>query len=79
MGVTVADLDGRLELVVADRGSNEVTILLNQATADGGFSWCREKRLNVETETEQGIGSVETAIVRSTKGGEERVAVRVSG
>ena len=36
VGVTVADLgNGRHDLVVADKGSNDVTILLNQATADG--------------------------------------------
>ena len=30
VGVTVADLNGRPDLVVADRGSNDVSILLNQ-------------------------------------------------
>ena len=36
VGITVANLNGRPDLVVADEGSNDVSILLN-VTADGGF------------------------------------------
>jgi hypothetical protein len=81
VGVTVADLgNGRLDLVVADRGSNDVTILLNQATADGGFTFVPGPRLNLKTATQQGIGPVATAIVPSPTGGPPRsLAVSVSG
>jgi FG-GAP-like repeat/FG-GAP repeat len=33
VGITVANLNGRPDLVIADRGSNDVTILLNEATS----------------------------------------------
>ena len=80
VGVTVADLgNGRLDLVVADRGSNDVTILLNQATADGGFTFVPGPRLNLKTATQQGIGPVATAIVPSPTGGPASLAVSVSG
>jgi hypothetical protein len=47
VSVTVADVngDGRPDLVVADNGSNDVTILLNQATAGGGFTLTQGLRL----------------------------------
>ena len=79
VGVTVADLNGRPDLVVADRGSNDVTILLNQATADGGFTFVPGPRLNLKTATQQGIGPVATAIVPSPTGGPASLAVSVSG
>ena len=56
VGVTVANLNGRPDLVVADRGSNDVTILLNQATADGSFTFVPGPRLNLKTATQQGSG-----------------------
>ena len=79
VGVTVADLNGRPDLVVADRGSNDVTILLNQATPDGGFTFVPGPRLNLKTATQQGIGPVATAIVPSPTGGPASLAVSVSG
>jgi hypothetical protein len=79
VGVTVTDLNGRPDLVVADRGSNDVTILLNQATADGGFTFVPGPRLNLKTATQQGIGPVATAIVPSPTGGPASLAVSVSG
>ena len=39
VGVTIASPNGRPDLVIANRGSNQVSILLNQATADGGFTF----------------------------------------
>ena len=79
VGVTVANLNGRLDLVIADRGSNDVTILLNQPTADGGFTFVQGQRLNLETATQQGIGPVATAIVPSPSGGPSSLAVSLSG
>ncbi len=81
VGVTVADLtgNGRLDLVVADKGSNDVTILLNEPTADGGFTFVQGPRLNLKTATQQGIGPVATAIVPSPTGGPASLAVSVSG
>ena len=79
VGVTVADLNGRPDLVVADRGSNDVTILLNQATADGGFTFVPGPRLNLKTAKQQGIGPVATAIVPSPSGGPSSLAVSLSG
>ena len=54
----MADLngDGRPDLVVADKGSNDVSILLNQATADGGFTFMPGPRLNLKTATRKGSG-----------------------
>ena len=79
VGVTVANLNGRPDLVIADKGSNDVTILLNQATADGGFTFVRGPRLNLKTATQQGIGPVATAIVPSPSGGPSSLAVSLSG
>src|SRR5208337_733696 len=79
VGVTVADLNGRPDLVVADRGSNDVTILLNEPMADGGFTFVQGPRLNLKTATQQGIGPVATAIVPSPTGGPASLVVSVSG
>ncbi len=38
VSITVANLTGRPDLVVTDEGSNEVSILLNEPTANGGFA-----------------------------------------
>ena len=78
VGVTVANLNGQPDLVVADRGSNDVSVLLNQATADG-FTFVPGPRLNLKTATQQGIGPVATAIVPSSTGGPPSLAVSVSG
>ena len=45
VGITVANLNGRPDLVVANQGSNDVSILLNVATADGGFTFVPGPRL----------------------------------
>ena len=79
VGVTVANLSGRPDLVVADRGSNDLTILLNEATAGGGFTFVPGPRLNLKTATQQGIGPVATAIVPSPNGGPASLAVSLSG
>ena len=93
VGVTVADLgNGRQDLVIADKGSNDVTILLNQ----GGFKFVPGPRLNLKSftppaigpvsptivplpSTQQGIGPVATAIVPSATGGPPSLAVSLSG
>ena len=80
VGVTVADLgNGRLDLVIANKGSNNVSILLNQPTADGGFTFVPGERLNLKTAKQQGIGPVATAIVPSPSGGPSSLAVSLSG
>ena len=80
VGVTLADLgNGRLDLVVADRGSNDVTILLNQATANGGFTFVPGPRLNLKTPTKQGIGPVATAVLKPPGGGPADLLVSNSG
>jgi hypothetical protein len=45
VSITVAALNGRPDLVVANQGSNDVSVLLNQATADGGFTFVAGPRL----------------------------------
>ncbi len=47
VGITVADVDGdgRLDLVVANEGSNDVSILLNEPTPGGGFNLVPGPRL----------------------------------
>ncbi len=56
-GITVADVngDGRLDLIVADKGSNDVTILLNEKVGNG-FTFVPGPRLQV------GIGPVATVV-----------------
>ncbi len=57
VGITVADVgNGRPDLVVANKGSNDVSILLNQPTADGGFTFTPGPRLKA------GAGPVSTAV-----------------
>ena len=58
VGITVADLTGALpDLVIADKGSNEVSILLNQSQPDGAISFSAGPRLN-----SGGIGPVSTIV-----------------
>jgi hypothetical protein len=45
VGITVADLNGRPDLVIANEGSNDVSILLNVATPAGGFTFVPGPRL----------------------------------
>ncbi len=58
VGITVADLTGSLpDLVIADEGSNQVSILLNQSTAGGAISFSAGPRLN-----SGGSGPVSTVV-----------------
>ncbi len=45
VSIAVANLTGRPDLVVANEGSNDVSILLNEATANGGFTFVPGPRL----------------------------------
>jgi hypothetical protein len=45
VSITVANLTGRPDLVIADQGSNDVAILLNEPTAKGGFTLVAGPRL----------------------------------
>jgi hypothetical protein len=56
VSITVANLNGRPDLVVANEGSNDVSILLNQATASGGFTFVPGPRL------QGGDGPTSTAV-----------------
>jgi hypothetical protein len=56
VSITVANLNGRPDLVVANEGSNDVSILLNQATASGGFTFVPGPRLQA------GLGPVATVV-----------------
>jgi hypothetical protein len=58
VSVTVADLtgNGRLDLIVANEGSNDVAILLNEPTAGGGFTFVTSERLQA------GFGPTLTAV-----------------
>ena len=58
VSVTVADVtgNGRLDLVVTDKGSNDVSILLNEPTANGGFTLMAGERLQA------GFGPTSTVV-----------------
>ena len=56
VGITVANLNGRPDLVIANKGSNDVSILLNVATADGGFTFVPGPRLQA------GVGPTSTVV-----------------
>ncbi len=58
-GITVADLtgNGRPDLIIADKGSNDVSILLNESGPNGELSFVPGPRL------EAGVGPVATAIM----------------
>jgi hypothetical protein len=74
VGITVANLTGALpDLVVADKGSNEVSILLN--TSQGGkISFSAGPRLNAD-----GIGPVSTVVGNFTGGPYPDLLVTNSG
>src|SRR5262249_34262786 len=78
VGVTVANLNGRPDLVIADRGSNDDTMLLNQPTAGGRLTLLARPPVRPTPASEQGIGPVATAIVPSTTGGPSSLAVSLS-
>ena len=64
VGITVAYLTGALpDLVVADKGSNQVSILLNQSQVGGAISFSAGPRLN-----SGGIGPVSTLVGNFTGG-----------
>ena len=64
VGITVAYLTGGLpDLVVADKGSNQVSILLNQSQPGGGISFIAGPRLN-----SGGTGPVSTVVGYFTPG-----------
>ena len=71
VGITVNDLTGqtwpdgrpRLDLVVADKGSNQVSILLNQSQPGGAISFSAGPRLN-----SGGTGPVSTVVGNFTGG-----------
>jgi hypothetical protein len=56
VGITVATLNGRPDLIVANEGSNDVSILLNEPTAEGGFTFVPGPRL------ETGNGPTSTVV-----------------
>jgi len=64
VGITVANLTGSLpDLVVADKGSNQVSILLNQSQPGGAISFDAGPRLN-----SGGTGPVSTVVGDFTPG-----------
>ena len=73
VGITVANLNGRPDLVIANRGSNDVSILLNVATADGGFTFVPGPRLQA------GVGPVATVVGDLTGNGIPDILVTDSG
>jgi len=73
VGITVAKLNGRPDLVIANEGSNDVSILLNVATADGGFTFVPGPRLQAglgptSTVVEDGPGNVFPDLLVSASG-----------
>jgi hypothetical protein len=74
VGITVADVDGdgRPDLIVADKGSNEVSILLNKAIGNG-FTFVPGERLKV------GVGPVATAVADVYGNGRQDLVVANSG
>ena len=75
VGITVADLTGTLpDLVIADKGSNEVSILLNQSQPGGTISFSAGPRLNTG-----GSGPVSTIVGNFTKGPYPDLLVTNSG
>ena len=73
VGITVANLNGRPDLVVANEGSNDVSILLNEATADGGFTFVPGPRLQA------GVGPTSTVVQDVTGDGIPDLLVSDSG
>ena len=73
VGITVANLNGRPDLVIANEGSNDVSILLNEATAGGGFTFVPGPRLQA------GIGPTSTVVEDVTGDGIPDLLVSDSG
>jgi hypothetical protein len=75
VGITVADLTGGLpDLVVADKGSNQVSILLNQSQKAGPITFSAGPRLNAG-----GSGPVSTVVGNFTGGAFPDLLVTNSG
>ena len=75
VGITVADLTGSLpDLVIADKGSNEVSILLNESQKGGAISFLAGPRLN-----SGGVGPVSTVVGNFTSGAYPDILVTNSG
>ena len=74
VGITVADVngDGRLDLIIANKGSNDVSILINQKDGDG-FTFVPGPRLNA------GVGPVATAVADMQSNGVPDLLVADSG
>jgi hypothetical protein len=64
VSVTVANLTGRPDLVVTNEGSNDVSILLNEPTANGGFTFMAGPRF-------QGGAGPTSAVVTNVPGNNE--------
>ena len=74
VGITVANLTGALpDLVVADKGSNQVSILLNQSQPGGAISFNAGPRLN-----SGGTGPVSTVVGHFTPGSANQEDILVS-
>jgi hypothetical protein len=75
VGITVADLtgNGRPDLIIANEGSDDVSILLNEKTADGGFTFVQGPRLKA------GDGPVKTAVGDLFGSGVQDLVVADSG
>src|SRR5262249_15749483 len=71
VGITVADIngDGRPDLIVANKGSNDVAILFTQTTSNGGFTFVPGPRLQA------GNGPVATVVTSVTNAGVARGGV----
>ena len=75
VGITVADLNGdRPDLVVADKGSNDVSILLNQSQQGGAIAFNAGPRLK-----SGGTGPVSTVVGTFTGDGKPDILVSNSG
>src|SRR5208337_3633166 len=74
VGITVADVnaDGRPDLVIADQGSNDVSILINVKVGNG-FTFAPGPRLKV------GNGPVKTVVTNGLGNGQSDLVVANSG
>jgi hypothetical protein len=64
VGITVADVngDGRPDLIIANKGSNDVSILINEPVPGGGFTFEEGPRLQA------GVGPVSTVVANVGNG-----------
>jgi large repetitive protein len=75
VGITVADLtgNGRLDLIIANEGSNDVSILINVPDGNGGFTFEPGPRLQA------GVGPVSTAVADVVGNAEPDLLIANSG